>query len=260
MTDAQEAFEAWTQRLVDAVAPHEDVLGIGLAGSGAEPERIDEWSDHDVIMVVRQDPERWRRDLSWLPDESRIVLRVKETEHGQIIVFADSHLIELAIATPEELADWPLNPCRVVLDRGGMAELFDRVAGSTKIEPTDAAREIGLFLAALYVGVGRDRRGETLAAGRFVRDHAVGHLLRAWRLRLPAQVTTGADRLDAHRRFEQAYPSASGKIADALAHRPEPAARELLTIAEHDLGAGWDEWPADAVQTIRERLGWSAGW
>ncbi len=147
---------------------------------------------------------------------------------------------------------------RVVFDRGGMSALFDGVTSRTRVDAVDPVREVQLFLGALYVGVGRDRRGEVLAAGMFIRAHAMEYLLKAWRVRLPAQVGVTSDPLDAHRRFEQAYPTASAELASALAQRPEPAAREVLAIAERELSPGWDEWPAAAVQAIRERLGWSA--
>ncbi len=257
MADARAAFDAYTERLVAAVEGREGVLGLVLLGSGAEPERIDQWSDHDFFLVVSSDPETWRRDVSWLPDADRIAVRAKEGVHGQKIVYEDGHVLEFAVATPGEMAGWAVTAYRVVLDHGGVDALLADLAASTSPEPADPSREFQLFLSILYIGVGRDRRGEVLAAGTFVRGYAVEHLLAAWRALLPPQVGANEDTLDAHRRFEQAYPSASAELAAALAQRPEPAARDLLRIAEQHLAGVWDEWPAAGVQTIREQLNWA---
>jgi hypothetical protein len=230
-----------------------------LAGSGAQPERIDRWSDHDFFLIVRENPERWRADVSWLPDAEQIVVRAKEGEHGQKIVYADGHVLEFAVATMEEMAGWAVNHYRVVLDRGGVEPFIAGLAAGAAAPAVDAARELQLFLAILYIGVGRDRRGEVLAAGRFVRGYALEHLLTAWRALVPPQVAGIEDWLDVHRRFEKAYPGASTELAAAVARHPEPAAREMLRIAEHHLAPRWDDWPARSVQAVRELLGWSAG-
>jgi hypothetical protein len=257
--DPLKAFDLYTARLIAAVEGNPDVLGVVLAGSGAQPERIDEWSDHDFFLIVRQDPESWRRDVSWLPDADKIVIRAKEGIHGQKIVMADGHVLEFAVATVEEMAGWAVNHYQVVLDHGGVEEFIAGLAAATVVEPVDPWRELQLFLAILYIGVGRDRRGEVLAAGRFVRAYALEHLLAAWRALLPPQVGALEDSLDVHRRFELAYPSASAELAAAIAQRPEPAGRDLVAIAERHLAPGWDEWPALSVQAVRDLLGWSAG-
>ena len=255
--DARTSFDDYTARLIDSVADREGVLGLVLAGSGAEPERIDEWSDHDFFLVVRSDPEGWRQHLNWLPDHERIVLRPRETDHGLKVLYDDGHVLEFAVATPEEMADWSVNMYSVVLDHGGVSELLARMAGRTREPSGQDVDDIQLFLAHLFIGTGRARRGEVLAANLSIRGHAMRHLLPVWRHRVEPHVGAAIDSLEPNRRFEQAYPSAAAELAEALAQPPEAAARALLAAAERALEPGWAEWPTDGVRAIRERLGWA---
>ena len=256
--DPRAAFEAWTARLVASAKADEQILGIVLAGSGAEPERLDEWSDHDFFVVVSADPELHRTKLAWLPDRERVALRARETEHGQKIVLDDGHVLEFAVATPDEMTGWAVNHAAVVFDRGGVAELIAALRNDTVAGTVDAGRELSMFVALLLIGVGRDRRGERLAAGRFVRGHALEHLLLAWRELAPSDAPDTRDGLDVHRRFEVAYPEAGAVIAEALAQHPEPAARDLLDFAEREFAAS-EHWPVGGVTAVRARLGWDSG-
>ena len=254
--DARTAFDEYTARLIDSVSEHADVLGLVLAGSGAEPERIDEWSDHDFFLVVERDPEAWRQSLDWLPDHDRIVLRPRETEHGLKVVYDDGHVLEFAVATPEEMRDWATNTTSVVLDRGGVRELVAGMVARTTPATEQDADDIQLFLSHLLIGTGRARRGEVLAANLSIRGHALRHLLPVWRHRVEAQQDAAGDSLEPNRRFERAYPADALDLATALAHEPEMAARRLLDIAEAVLAADWADWPVEGSRAIRDRLGW----
>jgi hypothetical protein len=119
------------------------------------------------------------------------------------------------------------------------------------IDAADPRSQVELFLEAIYDGVGADRAARPLSAGRLIRGAGLAHLLAAWVARVPQEV--GSEVLP----FERAYPIAARAMADAVAELPEAAARELLALAERELAPGWDHWPADAVQSVRERLGWS---
>jgi hypothetical protein len=252
--DPRTAFDTYTARLVESVSGDPDVLGLVLAGSGAEPERIDEWSDHDFFLVVREKAEPWRQSLDWLPDHERIVLAPRETEHGLKVIYDDGHVLEFAVATLDEMQNWAANMAAVVFDRGGVQELVTGMLERTVPATEQDAADIQLFLSHLLI---RARRGELLAAGVAIRGHAVRHLLPVWRHRVTPQTGATSDSLDPNRRFEAAYPDAAAELADALAQRPEFAARALLDLAERTLAADWAAWPADGVRAIRERLDWA---
>ncbi len=259
MTTAITDFDRCTGALVASVSAHEDVLGLVLLGSGAERTRLDEWSDHDFYLVVRDGTqERFRQDLSWLPDHHRVVLAPRETEHGLKVVYDDGHVLELAVASPAEAATFGANHWLVVLDRGPVtAAMREAAARTAQPRAVDAERSVGLFLSLLLIGVGRARRGEALTAGEFVRGHALSALLEAWADRVPTQDGALVDRLDPRRRFETAYPQVGGRLADLLAQPPEPAAHDLLLLAEEVLAPGWAGWPVSAVAAVRRRLGWA---
>ena len=62
------SLRAWAQ---DTPA----VVALVLCGSSAALARRDRWSDHDFLVVtVDGAAEAFRRDLSWLPDATRIGL------------------------------------------------------------------------------------------------------------------------------------------------------------------------------------------
>ena len=258
IASASTAFDEYSDRLLTRVASRDDVLGLVFLGSGADRDRLDEWSDHDFFLVVAEGAqEGLRTTLDWLPDHQSIVLAARETEHGLKVVHADGHVLEFAVATLAELATFSANSWVVILDRGGVADTMGEIAARPKPGDTaDDGRDIRLFLTLLLIGTGRARRGELLTAGESVREYALGHLLSVWRRRLPTPDAPKLDNLDVRRRFELVYPDA--EIASLLERDPESAARALLDLAERRLAPGWHEWPTDAVSAVRRRLRWDA--
>ena len=256
--DASELFDRFTERLVSSVSTRDEVLGLVLLGSGAQRERLDEWSDHDFYLVVRDEvAEQMRRDLSWLPDPERIVLAPRETAHGLKVVYDDAHVLELAVATLDEVAGFATNHHRVVLDRGGVADAIHRAVEQTPgPREVDVDRALGLFLTLLLIGAGRARRGELVAAGAHVRTYAVAELIDAWTTVLPPSGDAFVDHLDRKRRFEDAYPGVGARLDAALAQSPEDAARTLLDLAEEHLAGHVATWPAAGVKALRTRFGW----
>ena len=256
--DASELFDRFTERLVSSVSTRDEVLGLVLLGSDAQRERLDQWSDHDFYLVVRDEvAEQMRRDLSWLPDPERIVLAPRETAHGRKVVYDDAHVLELAVATLDEVAGFATNHHRVVLDRGGVADAIHRAVEQTPgPREVDVDRALGLFLTLLLIGAGRARRGELVAAGAHVRTYAVAELIDAWTTVLPPSGDAFVDHLDRKRRFEDAYPGVGARLDAALAQSPEDAARTLLDLAEEHLAGHVATWPAAGVKALRTRFGW----
>lgn len=250
----REVFDADLLARVGALS---DVLGLVLLGSSAERARADGWSDHDLWLVVAPGrAEHHRQDLTWLPGADRLAVVVRETEHGLAVVLAEGHVVELAVATLADLAVFRATQHRVVLDRGGVAEAVSAITVAPAPIRGDAAREAGLLLATLIVGVGRARRGEVVAAGTHVREHAVRRLVGALVLRSGRSDDPRLDPLDLVRRLEQVLPEQAGAIARAQALPVEDAARALLELAERELAPGWAQWPAAGAAAVRARLGW----
>jgi hypothetical protein len=252
------AFDRFTAELHASVSSLPGVVGLVVTGSAADRSRLDEWSDHDFIVVTSPAAtEAVRSRLDWLPRFGSLVFCAPVAGEGYRAVYDDGHVLEFDVAPLEEIRGWQANDYSVLLDRGGVDEVMAAIAAKRKPHVSiDAEREIGQFLALILIGVGRARRGETLIAGAAVRNAAVAHLVNAWRERLPAAAPRHADNLDNWRRFELVYPESGPEIARAVAQEVEPAARALLDIAERRIAPGWASWPDLAVAAVRRRLGW----
>jgi len=256
VTPAQ--HEAWLGASLTILAARDDVVGVVAMGSTADAARVDEWSDHDVAIIVVPGAEgRYVGQVDWMPESHRIVLTLEEHHGGGKAVYDDGHLVEWGVATVESIGTWAADDYKVLLDRGGVADVMERVV-STPFPSNlpDATRDAAMFLTALLHGVGRARRGESLSAGNIIRHDAVHALLRAARAQSHADVSA-LDRLDGLRRIERAFPDLTAQISAALAMEPEHAARTLLGIAERHLGVGAGGLDPAGRAAIMRRLGWS---
>lgn len=254
-------FDAFSARLADGVRTHPDLVGLALLGSAADSaaHRRDEWSDHDFFAITRAGTgARVRPDLSWLPDQERLVLTAREGEIGFAAIYADGHVLEFAFSDIAELDGAVAGDALVVVDEeGATAALIEasrvRAQAADAFDPANDAR---LVLVKLLIGVGRARRGETLVAGSFVRQWAVQHLVRAIRGRFAERSTASRDAIDPVRRFESDFPEEAARIADAIAAPVEDAARSLFFTMREQLEPGWDQFPSRAADAVARRLGW----
>lgn len=232
------SYAAYTERVVAWAVSNPTVLGLVALGSMAEQGRTpDEWSDHDFWVVVQDGAaERLRTAPDWLPDPDRIVLFFRETDHGVKAVYDDGHLLESAIFEVKGLSITRANEYRVLVDKMDLANRMEAIAASTHAEtstddPTDEFL-FGQFLTNLLVGTGRWARGEHESGRVFVKQHAVGHLLRLANRHRPAELPNSLDNLDPHRRLEVAFPEFAQRLAGALTEQVPVAAEELLAIGQ----------------------------
>lgn len=240
-----------------------DVVGLVLAGSSADWSRRDRWSDHDFLMVtVDGVQEHYRTDLSWLPDHQDIGWWFRETAHGLKVLYRSGLLLEFAVFDRAEFATCTLDRYRVALDRcapgepdvPSIAEVAAGVQGrSTAIPPVDPVSTLRHFLALVYVGTGRARRGERLSANVFLRDYATLALLRLLQS-LDHGATSGSDRLDPWRRVEGTWPDVAAELDAALAGPVDGVGPALLDVAARALPARWAGWPAEDLDLVRGLL------
>jgi hypothetical protein len=234
------------------------VVGLVLVGSSAETSRRDQWSDHDFLVITEDGtPERYRTDLTWLPEPEAIGYWFRETPHGLKVLYRSGLLAEFAVFDRTEFAGCVLNHYSVPIDRGGITQMAADIA-SRSLQPrtVDRMNEFRNFLSLLYIATGRSRRGERLSANVYVRTYATDHLLRLVRDLLPDERRGQLDALDVWRRFETADPALGAQIGEALDRPVEEAARALLDIADRELSARWPDYPADESELIRRLLGW----
>ncbi|HVE82077.1 MAG TPA: hypothetical protein VND93_04495 [Myxococcales bacterium] len=231
-------------------------MGVVALGSSSDPAAVDEWSDHDLFLVVEPGAqEAFRTDLGWLvPPPGRVLHAFRETAHGVTAILDGGHLVELAVFDLAELAVARVSRYRVLLDRGGVGERMEAVArasaapGARGEGGADEAWLAGMFLSGILVGGGRARRGELLA-GRAALANAARRLLVLIAREVPAD-RSALDPFDPHRRFERAYPAVAAEIDQALGRGGAEGARMLLEIAARELRSI----PPAVAAAIRARL------
>ena len=94
------------QHLVNLLEGNEDVLTLGLRGSLLQPERMDRWSDVDVLLVVRDRAlERFFPTLDWLAPLGSIFGYEQFTydDHWTTrVCFADFRRLDISLTTLPE--------------------------------------------------------------------------------------------------------------------------------------------------------------
>lgn len=259
---APERFDELSAGLAAGVREREELIGLVLLGSASDEARArrDEWSDHDFFALTEAGRgSALRPDLSWLPDQDRLVLTAREGEIGFAAVYDDGHVFEFAFSDAAELAGAVAGDATVVVDDEAgttatlVAESQARAASADRFDPANDAR---LVLVKLLIGVGRVRRGEVLNGNGFVRQWAVQHLVRAIRGRFAEASTSLRDTIDPVRRFERDFPRWGAHIAAALDLPIEECAYELYRLAREILEPGWEEFPTRAADAVAARLGW----
>lgn len=252
------AYEAFGDQLTANLRARPEVLGLVAVGSFAVG--ADRFSDHDFFVITPADAtEALRRDLAWLPDHERLVIAIRETQHGIKAVYDDGHLVEYAVFTPDEIALARLNRTRVLFDRADVAERIRATTEATRVAIRDEAHTdgwlVGQFLATLLIGVSRHRRGERLAAIEFVHGLALRFLLMLIARHVPPEVPDVLDDLNPYRRVERAYPGLGAELDRVMAQGDlEAVARGLFDLAEPRFAGLGDDDVRPAAWTTLHRL------
>jgi hypothetical protein len=186
---------------------------LGLGSVGQELARLDDYSDLDFFVIVRPEhKDRFIADLDWLSRIQPVAYAFQNTADGHKLLFADGIFCEFAVFEPDELAQIPFTPGRLVWQ----AADFD-TASLDKPTATKSERSIewlvGETLTNLYVGLGRYRRGEKLSAARFIQGHAVDRVVDL-AARIEAGQSGWGDPFDGARRFEM-------RFGDTAVHLPQ---------------------------------------
>jgi hypothetical protein len=186
--------------------------------------------------------DRYRYDLTWLPDADRIIASAVEHHGGVKVVYDDGHRLEFGIADVRTFSGWAGSPAHVLVGDDAVREATGTVTRARPSGAPDPQRERTLFLTQLASGIGRAHRGEVLSASGLIRGEAVEHLLRA---ATAAVDDPRLDALDPRRRVEYVLPGLAHELELACRLDPLGAAAALLAIAEHHLGTD------RALETVR---------
>ena len=202
---------------------------LGLGSVGAERDRLDDYSDLDFFVVVKDGYKAaFMTNLDWLSRPARLIYVFRNTPDGYKVLFADDVYAEFAVFELRELEQAVYTPGRIVWRDAA----FDEHWRSPKQQPTPWRPEsqewlIGEIVTCLYVGLSRYRRGEHLSAWRFVQGHAFSLLLELIEF---DRADPALDTFSKERRFEQRHPEWVGLLGRFLAgyDRVVDSAREML--------------------------------
>ena len=250
-------FLAFNDSLTFSAQNNVDVLGLVFVGSTAETFRADEWSDHDFFLVVKPGHgERFRRDLSWLPEFEKIAFSARETDHGLKVVYQKGYVLEFAVFEDEELELASVNSWAVPVDKAKIAERVKAIQTRTNPRSFTVDEEWSLFLATILIAIGRARRGELLIAGQGIRTRALNHALGLLRAARRPQDGTAKyeDNLDRFRRLEVQFPQ-EAKVLNEISQMPVESGALALLDFVITLGI-LDEKQLACADVLRARFGW----
>jgi hypothetical protein len=227
-------FDNYTERLRASLEAVSEVLGLVVLGSTADATLRDEWSDHDFWIITELGmQDALVEDLSWLPDHQDIALKVNHLPHGRTVVFRNRHKVEFAVFDTTEVDSGKIERYRVLIDRGGVAELIAAVHDDTRQQAQ--ARPVALenLCVVLWSACERHMRGELLSARQYLDGFAIDRLLGLIFRSEPGDERK--DLLDPRRRLEQRSPELAAELM-AVRDQPVPeAALQLLEITEREL-------------------------
>jgi hypothetical protein len=252
-----ERFLKYSEALADSAQSDPDVLGLVLVGSTADTSRVDEWSDHDFFWIVKEGlGEKYRQDLSWIPEIEKAVITPRETAHGLKVVFEDARVLEFAVFEEAELDLAALNAYTVPVDKKDISQRCEQIRRRSEPAAFDWKKEAQLFLSLILIGVGRYRRGEVLIAGQFIRSYSLEKFLGLAKefVEKADSGQVSEDNLNCFRRFDFLYPELATEIDASLRLDVESAARWQLSKAKEFLPSDADL--ENAILVIEKRFGW----
>jgi hypothetical protein len=186
---------------------------LGLGSVGLELERLDSYSDLDFFVIVEAGYKHaYLNSLHWLSDIHPIAYRFLNTEDGYKVLFEDGIFCEFAVFEPAELEKIPFAPGRIVWKRADVPHTLGQPATHPSAkQKRDKDWLLGEALTNLYVGLHREKRGETLSAMRFIQGYAVDRLLELVDYFEPAK-EVHRDPFVNERRFEQRFPALASQV------------------------------------------------
>jgi len=208
---------------------------IGLGSIGEELHRLDEYSDLDFFVIVEPGyKQHYIEQLDWLSNIHPIEYHFLNTEDGYKLLYADGIFCEFAIFEPDELKNIPYTSGRIVWKRIDAPEPLNKsVKEIVRLARRKKEFLVGEAITNLYVGMGRDHRGEKLTAMRFIQGYAVDRLVELADYLEPEQTVT-RDPFANERRFEQRHPEIARELPAWLQgyNRNRESALAILSFLE----------------------------
>lgn len=223
-------------KLLHAWKHDERILAVLGLGSLARPKRMDEFSDYDFFLIVKDASKKnFLKQTSWLKlNETQYLFR--NTVDGFKAIVEGNVFIECAIFTVSELNDIPYDRPKLYWIRPGV-NAKNIPLKKRRISSYDTTYYLEECWSQLYVGLGRYLRGEHFAALHMIQIYAVESYLKATLPLWPK--TIEQDPFVYVRRFEQAYPNVHDELSLLLSGYstiPESAKTLYEKLIQHHTG------------------------
>jgi lincosamide nucleotidyltransferase B/F len=209
---------------------------IGLGSSGLERERLDEFSDLDFFVIVKEGyAQQYIHNLDWLSTVSPIGFHFQNADVGHKLLFADGVFCEFAVFEPNELKNIPLYMGKIIWK----SEDFDEITCilDEKWKPQED-REVewllGEALTNIYIGLQRFGGGEKYTAFEFVQVYATTKMVDLIS-RMEEEHHSFKDPYNKGRRLEKRYPTLTQefpKFIQGYDKTPE-SAKAILDFLDH---------------------------
>ena len=191
---------------------------IGQGSVGPEMDRLDEYSDLDFLVVVKNGHKtQFLADLNWLASICPIAYSFKVSDEGYKLLFEDGIFCEFGVFEEAELASarfgegtWAAEGSIIWKENGFDDGLCPRKKSGTP-QKKSVEWMVGEALTNLYVGLGRYHRGEKLSAARFIQGYAVDRIVELSEL-IEEERPGHRDRYSIERRYEQRFPRTSANL------------------------------------------------
>ncbi len=231
------------------------ILGLVWAGSAADTERFDEYSDFDFYLItIDEQAEPMRQNLEWLPFTETIAYWARETAHGLKVVYKDGTILEFAVFTLDQLSNSVVNHFAVALDKSDVESRAQSIQATGEPKSHETVEDhLAIIYTLLMIAIGRARRGELMIAGQFIRSYAALHLIKAVKKSFDSADLSKRDVLDPWRRFEWEFPEIATKLNIALAQDVESAAWSIAKLT-FEVFSDKSQVPAAGIQTLETRF------
>jgi len=181
---------------------------LGLGSVGVELERLDNYSDLDFFVIVKDGfKNSFIDNIDWLENVKPIVYKFRNTKDGYKVMYEDEIYCEFAVFELHELEHIPFSEGRIVWRDESFDESYriPKNTGAPQWQPESADWLIGEIVTCIYVGLCRYERGEKLSGYRFIQGHAFSLFLNLIEMKeIPA--SNLKDIYSNERRFEERYP------------------------------------------------------
>jgi lincosamide nucleotidyltransferase B/F len=189
---------------------------LGLGSVGVETARLDEYSDLDFFVIVKNGcKRRFIDNLDWLTSIQPVAYYFQNTVDGYKLLYDDGIYCEFAVFEREELSAIPFAGGQIIWQDDSFDASVCTPRNRSQPEAQPVEWMLGEALTNLYVGLCRYHRSEKLSAASFIQTYAIHQIINL-APHIYAEEASHKDRFDSERRFEQRFPAIAAHLSEFM--------------------------------------------